>query len=87
MCVLRRQVPLTGPTNMRSGLEDVSNYLMADCVYLVSDGRADSPIAVRDGVCNIEQRDCLYSFVVFARAFAFVSRRDADHAGLPLIGP
>jgi len=40
------EVPLTGPTNMRSGLEDVSNYLMADCVYLVSDGRADSPIAV-----------------------------------------
>jgi hypothetical protein len=40
------QIPLTGPTNMRAGLEDVTNYLMADCIYLVSDGRADSPIGV-----------------------------------------
>jgi hypothetical protein len=46
------QMALTGPTNMRAGLHDVVNYHMADCVYLVSDGRADNPLSVLEFIAD-----------------------------------
>jgi len=46
------QMALTGPTNMRAGLQDVVSYRMADCVYLVSDGRADNPLSVLEFIAD-----------------------------------
>jgi hypothetical protein len=52
------QMALTGPTNMRAGLQDVVSYRMADCVYLVSDGRADNPLSVLEFIADQVRVSC-----------------------------
>ncbi|KAK3249015.1 hypothetical protein CYMTET_41543 [Cymbomonas tetramitiformis] len=51
------QAPCVGPTNMESAFEAAVKYTKADCVYLVTDGRADRVSAVQQLVESLVESE------------------------------